>query len=562
MNIRFLRSFLPCLAIAALLAPLAARAQDSAADQPQIKPVAVVSLASLKEIQDDLTFLTASADIADLGNIANLMIAQFSRGIDVTKPSGMYATMEGAEPQAVGFVPVTDFESIRTQIEDRLGEVEDAGNGILRIDLPERALYLKPQDGWVYISNTAGSLAGVPKDPSRLLNGLAQQYDVAMQINMRNVPAEVRDMIVTQMKSGFEQGFNQSFQGDEEDRELAESLGRNAIDSYVSLIQDSEQITLGWAIDKEAKTTYLDFSLTAVAGTKLAQQMALMQDTKSAFTGFQMPKSAMNMVLSSKMGQKEIEQATTMLKAVRERAMKQIEEDADLPDDKARDAVKEVLGQLMDVATATVQGGKIDGGAVLLLEAGGLKFAAGGHVADGPALEAAFRKLVDIARDEPEFPQVNFDVEKYNGITFHTMSVPVPGDEPEAQRVLGENLDVALGIGAEQFYMALGRDSLNLVKQVIDGSKSDQGKVVPPMQMTLSLAPILEFANAMEENPMIAMLTTTVKAAGGRDHIQLTAKSIDRGVTYRLNVEDGVLKLIGQAVKIVSGQQQDFGDDF
>ena len=546
------------MAIATMLAPLARiRAQEA-----EIKPVAVVSLTSLKELQGDLTFLTIAAGIPDLGNIANLMVAQFTRGIDVNRPSGLYATMDGAEPKGVAFIPVTDFATIRSQIEDRLGEVEDVGNGVLRIEMPERSIYLKSQGGWVFISNESASLAGVPKDPGGMIKGLAKTYDVALRVNMQNIPAPVRDMIVTQMKSGFEQGFQQSFEGSDEDRELAEKLGRSAIDNYVSLIQDSDQITIGWAIDKEAKATYIDISLTAVAGTKLARQMKRLENTTSDFTGFQIDNAAMSLVLSSTMGPTEIEQATALLKTVRENAMKQIDEDADLPDDATRGAVKGVMGKLMDVASKTIQQGKIDGGAVVMLEAGGLQFAAGGRVADGPALNKAFRELVDIAKSEPEFPEVSFDVEKYGDISFHTMSVPVPDDEEEAQRVLGERLDFVLGIGADRFYVALGRDSLSLVKKVIDGSKSGSDKDVAPLELSVALAPILEFANTMEQNPLIGMLAKTAKQAAGRDHVKLTATPIERGVTYRLNVEDGVLKLVGQGIKIVSGQAQDFGDDF
>ncbi|MCO6455143.1 MAG: hypothetical protein J5I93_07575 [Pirellulaceae bacterium] len=563
MNYRLINRFLASAALAAvalLVVPRPASAQQAAGDT---KPVAVLSVASINEITKDISFLSKAADVADLGGIANLMIIGFTQGVDTSRPAGMYIVMEGAAPKGVGFVPVTDFATVRRQIEEGLNtELQDAGNGVLRLAQEDRDVYVKPQDGWMFVSDRAENLGGVPKDPTVVLDGLHQTYDVALRINARNVPAEIRDMLVTQMKAGFARGFEQGLDEDQPNRELTEELGRNMIQSYVSLIEETDQLTLGWAIDNEAKATYVDVKLTAVAGTELAQQMALLKNLRSNFRGFELPNAAATLSLSSKMRAAEIQQTLAMLKGLREQAMEQLDQNTDIPDETTRQAIKDAYGTAMDVVEKTVADGKVDGGAAVLLGSGKVRFVAGGGVADGPALERAFRKLVDVAKNEPEFPQVNFNVDKYQQVTFHTMSVAVPENEAEARKVLGEKLDMALGVGAHSFYVAFGENSVGLVKQVIDGSASQADADAAPMKLSIALAPLLQFAKAMDENALIGALADAISNAAGRDHILVTAQPIERGVNYRLNVEDGVLKLIGQGIKLMTGAQQQFGNDF
>ena len=51
--------------------------------------------------------------------------------------------------------------------------------------------------------------------------------------------------------------------------------------------------------------------------------------------------------------------------------------------------------------------------------------------------------------------------------------------------MLGDKLDVAVGIGAKSVYLAVGTDSLTLCKKLIDNSKADAGKQVPPFQLNV-----------------------------------------------------------------------------
>jgi hypothetical protein len=48
---------------------------------------------------------------------------------------------------------------------------------------------------------------------------------------------------------------------------------------------------------------------------------------------------------------------------------------------------------------------------------------------------------------------------------------------------------------------------------------------------------------------MVAALATALEANQGRDNIVIVGKAIPNGAQYRFEVQDGVLKAIGQATR-------------
>jgi hypothetical protein len=121
---------------------------------------------------------------------------------------------------------------------------------------------------------------------------------------------------------------------------------------------------------------------------------------------------------------------------------------------------------------------------------------------------------------------------------------------------LGEKMLTVIGTGATSVYFAFGNDSMELLKQVIDGSAAATGET-SPMTLNVSLAPIMAFAASVDDDPIVAGLSEALKKGQGKDHIAISSKAIPRGVAYRVEVEEGVLQLIGQAAKLKNGQERD-----
>ena len=462
--------------VAMLLAVVPAmRAQAQLAD---IKPAAVVSVASLSEIKGDLEYLAEAAGLKDNAMVgAGLsMMDLVTAGIDKNRPAGAYVTFGPAPiPDVVVFVPVTDLKGLLALHKENIGEPEDLGGGLMRVDGANgQAVFIKEANGWAFTAQSKDLLSATPADPSALLAGLNKEYTIAVRLNVRNIPAPLRGMAIAKIQEGFEESLA-GLDGDE--REFAEGLGRKQVEMVSRLVEESDQVTLGWAVDSMAKKTYIDFSMTAIDGSRLAKSMSMAAESTTAFAGFLKEGAAVNLNFARQLHADDIAQYSQMLKVLSAKAIQELEKDADLDSAEAKAAAKDVLGSLIGVLQKTVETGKVDGGAALVLAPESIKFAAGGHISDGPELERILKKIVELGKNEADFPAVKLDADSHKGVRFHTMSIPIPEGKDEPRKFFGDNLGVAVGIGANSVYLAFGKDSIDTLKGIIDALRGRRQQI-------------------------------------------------------------------------------------
>lgn len=511
----------------------------------QSKPVLVVSVSSVDQILGDVSFLTQLAGSAPIGQMATMMANQYVQGLDRTKPITIVVNSEDGALKPMGVFPVTDLPRFLEGVSQSLGEVQDAGNGVYELSTPGMPTYVKEQGGWAFVGQTVNALGNLPGNPANLAGGLANDYDIGVRAHINNLPDMYKQMALAQIKQGVAQQLENAGDLDSEEAELQKKLVQSNIEQWESMMNELETITVGWMIDNQAQRTYIDAITVAIPGTKTARQMAALKDMKSDFAGFVVPGAAATFNAAGEMTEPDIQQALSMMKPLRDTAKKEIDEDDSLPDDDARAAAKKLIDQLFVVIEETIREGKVDLGATMVLENGSMAMASGFAVADGKKVEASIRELAAMAKKDPEFPGIKFDAAKSSGIRYHTMTVPVP-DDGDARDVFGNNLDVVVGIGDKAAYFGFGDNCMGLIQKAVAGSLSKTG-TTPPMQMNIALGPILEFASKHEDNPMVAALADTLKENKGRDNIVITSTAIPNGARYRFEVQEGVLKSIGQA---------------
>lgn len=516
-----------------------------------VKPVLVISITNLDELFGDIRAVTEAAGSADAGNMVTGLAGLYTNGIDRTRPIGAYVSLEADQPRVIVFVPVKNLKGTLAMFREQIGEPRDVGDGILQVaaDKPQ-PVYIKEQNGWAFLAQSSSHLGTLPADPVATLNGLDKTYDVAIRVNIDNIPAQYKQLAIQELTKGFEKSLKNV---PEEDREVTQKLGSNSMQSIVRAVQESEQLTLGLSIDGKNKKTFLEGSMTAIAGTELAKQMAELKNSTSAHAGFLLPGAAATLSFTNQISMADIPQVLAMLQTVREKAMKEIDNDASLPSPETRTAAKNVASTLIDVIQQTVQNGKVDGGAVLSLEDDELTFAAGGLVADGKKVEESLKKLISLAKERKEIPKAEFNVASHNGVDFHQFTVPLDDADEDAREIFGDELTVVVGTGKESVYVAFGDDPQDLLKKIITKSAKDRNVQVPLGQFNLALGSIMKFAATVQDDPKVKALASAADAAEGRDHLIITARPIDRGAAYRIEIEDGILKIIGATVK---AQQQ------
>jgi len=318
------------------------------------------------------------------------------------------------------------------------------------------------------------------------------------------------------------------------------------------LFNEADELTVGFAIDAAAKKTYLDINVTAKEGTELAKQMALNADAKSAFAGVLLPEAAVTVNLTAKLSENDIAQFTAAFGTLRTQVATQIDDDPNLTAEQ-RAVAKDVISKLLDVFEQTAKTGKIDAGAALVLEPKSLNFVLGGYVADGAAFEKSLKQALELAKNEPNVPKVQFNAGKLGNLNLHKASIPVPAEEAEAREILGEKLDVILGIGPQSVYVTAGKSAESLLKKVVEQSAASASKSVPPMQFNVALLPILKFSASMDAtNPLLPALIASLEKSGN-DRLIITSQGTARGSQVRIEIQEGIIKMGGEAAKQFTG---------
>jgi hypothetical protein len=533
---------LALVALAPLVAPVAAALAQ------ELKPVAVVSIASVEETLADVGYITTIAGMEDAGKTARLFGSALTAGMDKKRPAGLYVVPKDGDFHGVAFVPVSDLKQLLEIHKEYVGEPRDAGDGILEVGMG-RSAFIKEQNGWAFVAESSEHLTGLPQDPLKLLGDLPKQYNIAARLMVQNVPQELRQTALDEIRFGLERSLDQQ---PPEAREAIEKNTKAMMKNLEQLFNESEEVQIGWAVDAAAKRTHLDISVTAKEGTELARQMALNAEVKSAFTGFLLPEAAVNFNFSAKLAESDIAQVEGAFKTGRDQLAKQIDDDPNLTPEQ-RTVAKEVVGKLLDVFEQTAKSGKLDGGFALVLEPKTINMVGGGYVSDGPAFERAVKQVLELAKNEPNVPKVQFNAGNHGGVALHKASFPIPDNEGEAREFFGDKLDVVLGIGPKSIYIAAGKGGESLLKKVIDQSASSADKVVPAMQLNVSVLPILKFMASVDaNNPMLPGLITSLEKSGS-DKLLITSKGSARGSQMRIEVQEGIIKLIGDAVKQFGG---------
>jgi hypothetical protein len=533
------KKFLQCTVAASVLLMGAVMAHA------QTKPVLVVTAPSFDELLADVDFVGGLAGQQNAKQMIEGMIGGFTqgqglKGLDRSKPIGVVVNIDNGNFVPTILIPSNNAKDL-TDTLSKFNVVPPATNdgGALKLLLPNgMEVYVRDSNGYAVVTQTKD--AALPSDPIQAFGGLNTTYDIGIRVFVQNVPAEMKQMALGQIRSVMDYAAKQ--QGEDNAQNM-----QDQVKAIEKLFNEADQITVGWKLDRTAKNTYLDFTFTGVPGSSLDKDLQALADVKTNFSGFTTTNAAVTSNFAGKMSAENIAQTLNSLEQMKGNIEKSIDNDDDLKDENTKKQVKTIAKQVIDVLEKTVKSGKSDGGVLVMAGPNMLQAAVGFFVADGAGLDAALRNLVSLAQNDTEFSAhvtAKADQQTYKDIKFHQFSVKVP--EEDAQRLFGETLDVFVGTGKDGAYIAAGKGAIDLLKGAIDRSAMAPAKATLPFQLTIALAPIAECIATQHPNPQIEAFSKALAANKGKDRILVTEKPISSGATVRVLVEEGVLQAAGE----------------
>jgi hypothetical protein len=549
------------LAVAMLLG---ATSPGSAQDTPAggANPVVTVSFAGYDALRKDLGTIGKVVDQDLVGQLdMGLQLAGISQnknipGLDGTRPWGAVLFLgAGGPPSGYVFIPVIELKDLMAVVPNPAGGpfTPDA-EGVYEVRMPIPFLppvYVGAKGKWAILSNSRVGITAAAEDPSAMLGDLAKKYLLSVKTTVKNVPAELRKLAVDKLEAGAASAMERQPGEDEDMYNARINVAKQSLQKMRQAIDEMDNLLLGLAVDSSTNGAYLDFEVTAKPGTKSAQEFASMKEAKTNFSGLLLPNAAVTATMSSTLSDANVVQTKAALTELRKSTIKELDNNADLTKEQ-RQLAQQLLTDAMDVLQKTVEGKNVDGGMALVLEPGAPTMVVAVKVAEGAKLEKVLKQIVaEAGKEQPDIANlIKLNKETVSGVNLHVATVPVP--DAEAQAVLGNTVDIIVGTGEDSLYVAAGKNSLAIIKTVIEKSKADPGKSVPPLQITVSGTPIAKFAAATipseDEKKVAEAIATVLAQSGGKDHLLVTAKGIPDGMNVRISIEEGLLKAVPAAV--------------
>ncbi|WDQ16686.1 hypothetical protein PSR62_24165 [Rhodopirellula sp. P2] len=509
------------------------------------EPVVVVTLGSIDQLTRDLNYLSGAIGQPQLGGMFAMMAGTFTQGIDTSQPVGVVVPLIDGAPEPIALLPTSNVKTVLKRMEAQVGPADELDDGTMVIAIGANTVFIRQIGNWAVLARNRSVLDRAPADPSALISEMGTDYDIAVRLDVQQIPPPMRDALIGQIRQGFDQAMKQQQNGDEAALEYA----AQSIEQLEQVIDQTKELMIGIDIDSANRRILLETEFTAVAGTKLARIYDGQKPIPSAYSSVIREDAAGYVHFASSIGPEALEQAQTSVDGAMQMlgsALSQTDKLSESEQAEATDMIRRVVELMMDSAKE----GKSDFGALLLTDANKLQFAMGAFVSDGGEAASIVKDVAAKIQGRGDAPRFEFDVNNYKGVNMHLVEADVPAEEDEVRKIFGEQVRVHIGTGPQAIYVALGDDSLPLMKQLID---SEATPVAPSgntlMQLEVNLMPILQFAQSVENNDAIAAMIDALSRADDAGELRIVSEAIENGQISRFIIGDGMLQAIGAAAR-------------
>jgi len=518
------------------------------AQQGDVAPALVVSVGPAGKVLEDLLYLTKSVGQPMVGGMAKGVADQFLAPIDQKRPMGMYLTLDSGAPEMVVFAPVSDFDGLVDLIAENAGDPEVDGDYTI-FSLPNgENLYLTEEGDWTFAAQNDEALENLPGDPGAWIEEMSS-YTLGVRVLAGNVPTEMKEMAMSQIREGYEQVLD-SLPPDQAEQQRA--MSGMQMDQLEEMVEQLDELVVGLAVDSKAKELHLDFAVTAVEGSQMAEQMALQSDAESAYLGFLLADAAMNMAFAQKISPADAEQGVQAMEQAMEQAMSQMADEAGNMTDEQRELVEGFVGALKDSLAATVRSGRMDAGASIVLDDETTALVAAVYALETGKIEDSIKAIVKaIGNEAPPGVEFNLDARKDKTANWHEIVIPVPAGNAEAQKMFGESVSIWLGVADEALYVAAGRNGEEVLKRALSGSgQAVEGRSA---EINMDFGRVIDFvAGVQADDPMAQMMADAVK--GKNASMSMYSEAIDNGSRSRIVIREDLLKVLGEVGTMFSQQ--------
>ena len=458
------------------------------------RPLATVTFASADRFVDEARYVFDVAGTPDSFKIVEDWLSGTMNdleGFNRDKPFGVMAYLPAVFPplpQFIAFVPVDSVEAATKLVEkapvviskkDEEGRYEVIG--------PNRSYPVLLRDGYAFIplgdNPPAEALDRPLPNPAQLLASQAEQFDIAVCLDIDSIPVATRALLMNIITSGISTQLQQRDDEPDGAYRIRKTEGQRGLQALNQLIMDCQKVTFGIDVLQAENAVNIDIVIDALEGTKLLQEILQSTERPSYFIPLLDEDAAVSISMSSMMAERDKTAYSEMMEGVRMEVARLIEVNklGPTPDENSP------IGQALSAIQKSLDVGHVDVFAQFYTDsAGKLAIVGASRVEEGDDMGAGLLDALTRLKDVDEIKKagtLQIGSGEHQGITFHRLTFAQ--QPPEAVEVFGNEIGITVGVGARSVWAVLGGVSsygtlTNVMDELEEANQSPQNYATPP----------------------------------------------------------------------------------
>ncbi|MCY2962728.1 MAG: hypothetical protein NT069_03600 [Planctomycetota bacterium] len=510
-------------------------------------PLVIINAASFERLMSQAVTTFEAAGRPELAETLGGGLARVNdlKGLTRNQSVGVMIYLNGLSPSAVAYVPVKNIGDLLKTVELAPVTTKKISETQYEIMGQRQTIYVRLQGDYAFVSNESAALDGEIPDPVQVTRRLSAQYDLSAAINLKGLDPNTRSLFYNIFKAQAENGLQRRDNEPEAAYELRRAEGERTLASVEILLNQGDEILVGWTVSQAEKVAALEIVTTATPGSEYASYFNELKGARSRFSNLLNTQSPLSVSMSWKLDKPSRKSLRKMLAV----AQKEMLGNLAKGDDTAADQ-DHPIRQLVQVLDATFVEGHADLIAQMVGTPPGPYSLVGGiKMNDSGTLTKALEDILGRLKGRPQFSDVRLNASTHKGINIHRLEPAQTGSGENRDRMFGGKPAIYLAVDDQVLWFAVGADNAPVeLKRAIDrASEPAKDGTTIPFQLVMNFASWTEIFDPEQRTTGFAGLARKSFSKGG-DSLRLEVLPITDGARFRIQFDEAFLRLAGSAI--------------
>lgn len=488
-------------------------AADKGPQSTASRPYFTIFAASIDRLMTDFDIVFDAVDRTDLSESLSDRLKSYRefQGIDRKKPLGIMRTWSDMTSSEIVFLPVQEIDELLKTFTFGIVDYREVSPNQYEIARPGAPYHVLVRHQYAYLADSTATIEGLRVTPEQITRDLKNRYDVAVQFDLRQLPAPAKEKYVDAVRAAIEPWLQPQDGEAVEAANLRKGLGKLILNLFERLSLDTSQVTIGGRLDAQTRHLTLEVTVEAVKGSVMATTMNRMASQRSELSALVSSDTAVGLAVNLPLGWL-VQQVLTG--------------SGDLSKPSNVEAAIQLVGsQFGDFTLITALRGS-----------------------DIVKLNKAIPEFIIRLENSDNFSAVRENLGIHQDVAFHSL---VPRQMPLAiSNLVSADLEIIIGQGTDTIWMALGRPEKlverleDAIDTVVEAPASRGAAPLVKAKIQARQLPEAVTSDALVRN--LDLEASRAVLAEGDDALHLTIEPVSNGLKLTFEAEQGFVRLLGR----------------